>query len=151
GKECESDPITIPVKYVSTASLGAEYGEEKTLEKYNLILFPFDSYDTGPRNERILNEYVLPRCFPSSEVEIVGHTDVVGLYEHNKKLSANRAATVERAVQSRTRGVKQLVTRGVGEDDPLYDNNLPEGRFYNRTVQIVIQTPLKDAQLELGR
>lgn len=84
GRECESDPITIPVKYVSTASLGAEYGEEKTLEKYNLILFPFDSYDAGPRNERILNEYVLPRCFSSSEVEIVGHTDVVGMYEHNK-------------------------------------------------------------------
>ncbi len=151
GKECESDPITIPVKYVSTASLGAEYGEEKTLEKYNLILFPFDSYDTGPRNERILNEFVLPRCFSSSEVEIVGHTDVVGLYEHNKKLSANRAATVERAIKTRTRGVKQLAARGVGEDDPLYDNNLPEGRFYNRTVQIVIQTPLKDAQLELTR
>jgi outer membrane protein OmpA-like peptidoglycan-associated protein len=151
GRECESDPITIPVKYVSTASLGAEYGEEKTLEKYNLILFPFDSYDAGPRNERILNEYVLPRSFPSSEVEVVGHTDVVGMYEHNKKLSTNRAATVERAIKTRTRGVKTLVSRGVGEDDPLYDNNLPEGRFYNRTVQIIIQTPLKDAQLELTR
>ncbi|MCX7930619.1 MAG: OmpA family protein [Chlorobi bacterium] len=151
GRECESDPITIPVKYVSTASLGAEYGEEKTLEKYNLILFPFDSYDAGPRNERILSEYVLPRCFTSSEVEVVGHTDVVGMYEHNKKLSANRAATVERAVKTRTKGVKELISRGVGEDDPIYDNNLPEGRFYNRTVQIVIQTPLKDAQLDLTR
>lgn len=151
GRECESEPITIPVKYVSTASLGAEYGEEKTLEKYNLILFPFDSYDAGPRNERILNEYVLPRCFSSSEVEIVGHTDVVGMYEHNKKLSANRAATVERAIKTRTKGVKTLLARGVGEDDPIYDNNLPEGRFYNRTVQIIIQTPLKDAQLELTR
>jgi flagellar motor protein MotB len=73
------------------------------------------------------------------------------MYEHNKKLSANRALTVERAVKTRTRGVKSLISNGVGEDDPLYDNNLPEGRFYNRTVQIVIQTPLKDAQLELTR
>jgi hypothetical protein len=25
---------------------------------------------------------------------------------------------------------------GKGESDPFHDNNLPEGRFYNRTVQI---------------
>jgi hypothetical protein len=30
--------------------------------------------------------------------------------------------------------------KGVGEEAPLYSNELPEGRFYNRTVQIVVES-----------
>ncbi len=144
---CESLPIYIKVKQVTTEEMLAQKVATKTLEKYNLILFPFDRYDPGPLNERILKEYIYPRIFPSSEIEIVGHTDVVGLYDHNKRLSENRAKAVAKAIRRFAKGkYKQLKVRGVGEDDPLYTNLLPEGRFYNRTVQIIIQTPLEDIQ-----
>ncbi len=144
GEECASDPITIPVMQVTTEQKKIERMADRTLERYNLILFPFDRYDAGPLNERILREYVFPRVFPTSTIEIVGHTDVVGLYDHNKKLSENRARTVSRAIEAYARGRYQSLTaRGVGEDDPLYTNELPEGRFYNRTVQILISTPIE--------
>ncbi|MCS6966207.1 MAG: OmpA family protein [Candidatus Kapabacteria bacterium] len=144
GQECASDPITIPVMQVTTEQKKIERMADRTLERYNLILFPFDRYDAGPVNERILREYVFPRVFPNSTIEIVGHTDVVGLYDHNKKLSENRARTAMRAIESYARGRYQsLTSRGVGEDDPLYTNDLPEGRFYNRTVQILISTPIE--------
>lgn len=148
GTECESAPVTIPVKYISTSGLGVDKGAEKTLEKYNLILFPFDSPLAGPRNERILKEYIYPRSFKSSEVEIIGHTDVIGQYEHNKKLSESRAQTAEKGIRGNTEGVATLSSKGVGEDEPLYTNALPEGRFYNRTVQVTIRTPLQDAKLD---
>ncbi len=153
GSECESPWVSVPVKFVKTQcgavdkTAGNAGGRDSTLEKYNLILFPFNSAAAGPRNERILKDYVYNRCFSSSKVEIVGHTDVVGMYEANKKLSINRAKTANDGIRSNTKGVAVLTSDGVGEDNPIYDNSLPEGRFYNRTVSIKIQTPLEDAHL----
>jgi outer membrane protein OmpA-like peptidoglycan-associated protein len=40
-----------------------------------------------------------------------------------------------------------LNSRGTGEEEPLYSNELPEGRFFNRTVQVIIETPLADAEI----
>ncbi len=152
GSDCESPWVTVPVKYVKTQcgavdKTAGSTGKDSTLEKYNLILFPFNSAQAGPRNERILNDYVYNRCFSTSKVDVEGHTDVVGMFDANKRLSEARAKTANDGIKSRTKGVGSLSTRGVGEDDPLYDNAIPEGRFYNRTVKIVIQTPLEDAHL----
>lgn len=143
GQECRSDVHKIPVKQVSTKELAVVQGAQKTLEKYNLILFPFDKYEAGPFNERILQEYVYPRVKANSEIHVEGHTDVVGMYDHNKKLSENRAGTVKKGVDGKTGGKYQsLESIGTGEDQELYTNSLPEGRFFNRTVQVRIETPL---------
>lgn len=151
GTECRSDTVRIPVKRISTSVRQIDKDQEagKTLEKYNLILFPFDRYDAGPMNERILREYVFPRVKKSSDIKVEGKTDVVGMYEHNARLSQNRAGTVERGIRGTTKGdFATLNSRGTGEDEPLFTNDLPEGRFFNRTVQVIIETPLQDAGIE---
>lgn len=145
GKECKSDPIVVPVMQVTSEKKKVVMGSDSTWETYNLILFPFDKSDAGPINERIMREYVYERVKPTSWCEVVGHTDVVGLYEHNQRLSDRRATTVRNGINAETKsryGV--LLVRGVGEDEPLYTNELPEGRFYNRTVQVVIRTPVSE-------
>ncbi|MES2766167.1 MAG: OmpA family protein [Bacteroidota bacterium] len=130
GSECISDPVTIKVKQISLTQPGGERTDVKTLERYNLILFPFDSYEAGPLNQRILDEYVFGRAKANSDIQIEGHTDVVGMYEHNQRLSDNRSKTVREGVNAFTKGkYNSLTSKGVGEDLPLYDNNLPEGRF----------------------
>lgn len=145
GAECKSDPITIPVLQVTQSRLRTEGTLDTTREIYNLILFPFDRYDAGPVNERIMRDYVYSRCKPTSKIEVIGHTDVVGMYDHNMKLSGNRANSVKQGINKETSGkYNQLDSRGVGEEDPLYTNQLPEGRFYNRTVQVTIRTPLSE-------
>jgi outer membrane protein OmpA-like peptidoglycan-associated protein len=146
-KECSSDPIMIPVMQVTTEQKKVDIqkgAKDSTIERYSLILFPFDRSDAGPINERIMREYVYNRVLPTSYVEVVGHTDVVGLYEHNQALSERRATTVYNGIMQQTKGkVGYINKRGVGEDEPLYDNSLPEGRFYNRTVQVIIKTPVE--------
>jgi len=145
GAECKSDPINIPVLQISTDKMRIESTADSTREIYNLILFPFDKSDAGAINERIMNDYVYGRVFPTSAVEVVGHTDVVGMYEHNKKLSDRRSDYVRGGINKKSGGKYGLLTsRGVGEEDPLYSNDLPEGRFYNRTVQVLVKTPLLD-------
>lgn len=144
GAECSSDPITIPVMQVTTTEKMVEKLNDITVERYSLILFPFDRSDAGPLNERIMNDYVYDRAKPKSVIEVIGHTDVVGLYEHNQKLSERRANTVFNGIQRKTGGkVGSINKRGVGEEEPLYTNDLPEGRFYNRTVQVIIKTPIE--------
>jgi outer membrane protein OmpA-like peptidoglycan-associated protein len=147
GTECKSDTVTIPVKRISSKERMIVRGADKTLEKYNLILFPFDRFDAGPFNERILRDYVYDRVKPNSEVKVEGHTDVVGMFDHNKRLSENRARTTKDLINGKTKGAyKSLETRGTGEEEPLYTNELPEGRFFNRTVQVQIETPIEAEQ-----
>ncbi len=147
GQECKSDTATVPVKRVSSKTMGTERGAEKTLEKYNLILFKFDSPEAGELNERIMSTWVFPRVKKSSDIRIEGHTDVVGLDTRNKKLSEDRARTAENFIKKRTSSFGSLNSRGTGEEEPLYTNESPEGRFFNRTVQVIIETPLADAEL----
>lgn len=145
GAECKSDPIEIPVYHATTSDRKIVTGADSTQENYSLILFPFNSADAGPLNERIMNDYVYGRVYPTSNIQVIGHTDIIGLYETNKKLSEKRAGTVYNGINKVSkRKYGNLDRSGVGEDNPLYNNDLPEGRFYNRTVQVLIQTPLSE-------
>lgn len=147
GAECKSDPVNIPVLQISTDKMRIESTADSTREVYNLILFPFDKSDAGAINERIMNDYVYGRVFKSSVVEVVGHTDIIGMYDHNKKLSDRRSDYVRSGINKKSGGkYGSLASHGVGEEDPLYSNDLPEGRFYNRTVQVLIKTPLIDVK-----
>jgi outer membrane protein OmpA-like peptidoglycan-associated protein len=147
GAECISDPVMIPVKQVTQKEQLLTKGSDTIYENYSLILFKFNSFDAGPLNERIMKDYVYERVKPNTTVEVIGHTDVVGMYEVNKRLSVNRAKTVFTGIKLKTSGkYADLTTEGVGEDDPLYTNELPEGRFYNRTVQVLLKTPISAEQ-----
>jgi outer membrane protein OmpA-like peptidoglycan-associated protein len=90
-----------------------------------------------------LKDYVYNRVTPESKVTVIGHTDVVGLENHNQKLSERRANTVSTGIKQKSKQIGELNSVGVGESDPLYPNELPEGRLYNRTIQVLIKTPLK--------
>ncbi|MDP4236310.1 MAG: OmpA family protein, partial [Bacteroidota bacterium] len=77
-------------------------------------------------------------------LSIVGYTDELGDASHNDELSRHRAAEasgeLERAL--RTRGLAMpanLLVDGKGSREKLYDNSLPEGRFFSRTVNITVE------------
>jgi len=145
GAECISDPIEIPIKMALTKGQDIAKGTEYTDEKYSLILFKFNSYDPGKLNDRIMSDYVYSRVKPTTKIQIIGHTDIIGLDKTNLKLSKNRAGSVVKGINRQSKKkYESLDSKGVGEEDPLFTNDLPEGRFYNRTVQVLIQTPLSE-------
>ncbi|MGY4537151.1 outer membrane protein OmpA-like peptidoglycan-associated protein [Mucilaginibacter sp. UYNi724] len=73
-----------------------------------------------------------------------GHTDKIGDEEHNMKLSKERANDVQiilqRAVTKAGKSNVRFDAMGFGEDEnnAPFENNVPEERFYNRTVIIDI-------------
>jgi outer membrane protein OmpA-like peptidoglycan-associated protein len=75
---------------------------------------------------------------PTLKVEISGHTDNVGLYEHNMILSKNRAASVVQALTDRGISASRLTVAGYGPDRPIATNETPEGRTQNRRVEFKI-------------
>jgi outer membrane protein OmpA-like peptidoglycan-associated protein len=106
-------------------------------ERYNLITFEFDKATLSPVN-RMIADIIKERIRPSSEVEIVGYTDRLGMAEHNLELSRNRALSTAAAL-----GVPADRARGAGENETMFDNELPEGRFLSRTVDVTVKTRIE--------
>jgi outer membrane protein OmpA-like peptidoglycan-associated protein len=142
GEETVVHRAALPVKLLTVERKKVENLADMEIERFNLILFEFNKADLGSRNERIL-QLVVPGIKPESNVTVAGYTDVIGEERANQLLSEQRA----RAVYGRLRDIgtpcRSMESIGYGEALRLFSNLLPEGRFYNRTVQITIKTPVR--------
>lgn len=75
-----------------------------------------------------------------AHIKIIGHTDVAGGHAHNVELSNRRAAAVEQAL--RARGVTiELEHDGVGESEPVCEEDTDECHARNRRVEFLILPP----------
>ncbi len=137
GTTAHSKPKSINVDYLTIRDKTSEQTEFKTVERYNLILFDLDKSDIRGTNKSIV-DFLKQRIKPDSYVKITGYTDLLGNAEYNRKLSDARAKSTATAM-----AVTPNELKGVGGSQLLYDNSIPEGRFYCRTVEVVITTPVK--------
>jgi len=133
----------LPVKKESTIYLASQPEVIQTGLRYS-ILYNFNQATTAASYGDFLTETVAPLITNGATVVIHGHTDKIGEAAYNTKLSQNRAKEAQTILEgvlakSGTRNVK-FQTNGFGEEEDrsLFDNNLPEERFYNRTVIIDI-------------
>ncbi len=104
------------------------------------ILFATDSASLSGnlRNDlRILARSM--QDYPSTVVDVIGHTDNTGTAAYNQNLSERRAGAV--AAELRAGGVpgSRIRAYGRGESQPIASNLTPEGRQQNRRVDIVIR------------
>jgi len=108
------------------------------------ILFDFDKSETVAGYEKFLTDVVAPLIPSNSTVTIHGHTDIIGDEKYNVGLSQDRAVSskkiIEQALSLAGKKDVKFDIFGFGEDINAspFDNNLPEERFYNRTVIIDI-------------
>jgi OOP family OmpA-OmpF porin len=75
---------------------------------------------------------------PSLNVSIIGHTDARGTAEYNQRLSEARANVVAKYLRSKGVMPNRIKVYGMGEDQPVADNQTEEGRAKNRRVEFVI-------------
>jgi outer membrane protein OmpA-like peptidoglycan-associated protein len=104
--------------------------------KFALLLFEFDTLTTRQHIDIIAKE-IKQRISPLSEITIIGHTDRTGTQEYNYRLAEERADAAVRLLNLQGRAT----VVAAGQSTPLFTNELPEGRFYNRTAEIIIKTP----------
>jgi outer membrane protein OmpA-like peptidoglycan-associated protein len=132
---------TSAVQFVKREERLARREGYKVFEKYALILFDFDRAEVKDRN-RVVVDRIGKRIreIPSATVKIVGHTDTIGKFEYNVALSKKRAETAFEQILAGGAAAKERVSfEGKGPVDPLFDNGLPEGRAFNRTVTVILE------------
>lgn len=122
--------------------LNGEIVSDSLLERYNLIFFDFDTPRISDFNRPVV-DLIHGRMRTSSSVGITGLTDRIGEENYNRELSARRAEAMSAQVRSRI-VPERMAAEGAGER-LIYNNDLPEGRMYNRTVVVEITTPLEEA------
>lgn len=113
------------------------YDQKERIETFSLIIFGFNVSSVNETNQRILN-MIKARITPNSIVTVTGFTDRTGAADYNQKLSDRRAKEIGKILK-----VPEGKSGGKGGSELLYDNNLPEGRFYCRTVRVTIETPIQ--------
>jgi outer membrane protein OmpA-like peptidoglycan-associated protein len=121
----------------------------KTVSNYevsrlSLIVFDYDRADISAQNQEMMRRVVTSATANGSMATIIGSTDRLGEFDHNMELSISRAKSVENFVRSIAPGLQIKEVKGVGPNPSLFDNSLPEGRFYCRTVTLQITTPLRE-------
>lgn len=137
GQTTNSEIKTIPVEVITIQKKRAEGTGDKEEQKFSLILFDFNKANLNKLNNRII-KLIRERISPESTVTITGHTDRIGDEQMNLDLSERRAASAHKALAR-----KSAIVSGRGEADLLFDNELPEGRFYCRTVNVIVETKVE--------
>lgn len=119
-----------------------EEREELVLSVNDKLIIPFD-FNTNELPDKAYS--VLDRIArvmlqnPDMEVVVQGHTDILGDYQYNKKLSELRANTVQSYLVAKGVSPMKIRTIGVGEDRPMASNATEAGRSANRRVEIELQ------------
>jgi outer membrane protein OmpA-like peptidoglycan-associated protein len=119
-----SDLKKLPVQIIT---------KDSSINVYNMILFDFNKSDLNDQNLKITN-FINNDLNDNANVRIVGFTDRIGDDAYNKKLSEERAKSTANKLK-----IKNVEIIGIGEEQPLFENNTPEGRFYSRTVEVQIR------------
>lgn len=107
----------------------------------NGILFDTGSANIQPQSMGIIRQIsqVLQQD-ASINLKIIGHTDADGGDETNMELSKNRAEAVMNAlITIYNASPDRLTSGGMGESQPVSDNNTTDGKAQNRRVEFIKQ------------
>jgi len=125
-----------------TAGTGVEVernGNELVLNMPSGVTFATNSYTVQPQFQNTLNEVAQTlAAYPSTYIDIYGHTDSTGGDAINIPLSRNRAQSVANYLSQRGVNAARMATQGFGSSQPVADNNTEAGKQANRRVEIRI-------------
>jgi len=106
-------------------------------------VFDYDRAEISQANREMMQRVISSSVREGSTATIIGSTDRLGEMKHNLDLSTERARTVDAFARQIAPVLRVTDVKGVGPSVLPYDNDLPEGRFYCRTVSLTITTPLR--------
>jgi len=109
------------------------------LEMPSDVTFAFDKHDIQPRFYGVLD--AVSRTlgkYPATYVDVNGHTDAIGSYAYNQRLSERRAGAVADYLADRSVNGARMHVQGFGKPEPIASNATISGRAANRRVEIIL-------------
>ena len=113
------------------------------ISRLSLIVFEYDESTLSDKNAKMMREFLKKEIGSQSKIDIIGSTDRLGEATYNVELSQERAKAVEKFTRSVQNNLNIISVRGIGSSRILFDNSLPEGRYYCRTVSIEVKNPIQ--------
>jgi outer membrane protein OmpA-like peptidoglycan-associated protein len=121
-------------------------GDELLLTMPAGITFPVNSSDIQPRFYSVLDQVAQTLAtYPSTLIDVYGHTDPTGGDRINVPLSQRRAESVANYLTQRGVNRARIATQGFGSSQPTADNSTEAGRQQNRRVELRV-TPIQQGQ-----
>ncbi|SUD91719.1 OmpA family protein [Psychrobacter phenylpyruvicus] len=117
-----------------------------------VINFEVDKADIPEVNKAVLDRAVeVMKNVPEMELMILGHTDSDGDDAYNKELSQRRAEAVKAYLVSKGADASKLMTKGMGETDPIATNETENGKFRNRRIEFTVydETAMGTQEIEV--
>jgi putative exosortase-associated protein (TIGR04073 family) len=104
------------------------------------LLFPFGSAELSPEARQRLDELATVLSGnPEARLFVKGFTDTIGPDAYNFALSDERARVVRAHLASRGIAANRIDIGGFGPALPVASNDTPEGRRFNRRVEIEVR------------
>lgn len=126
----------------SLAGTGAEVqrqGDSLLVTLPSQVTFATDQATIQPQFYGALNNVAQTlQQYPSSYVDVIGHTDSTGAADYNQRLSERRASSVAQYLTSRGVSPARIKSYGMGMTQPVASNADAAGRQANRRVEILI-------------
>lgn len=104
------------------------------------VLFEFNSSSLtseASRTARQIAEVI--QGGSERHISIEGHTDSIGTVSYNQRLSESRARSVADELSHNGVPRSRMTARGLGESQPIADNDSAAGRQRNRRVEVIIE------------
>ena len=103
------------------------------------ILFDVNSDQLRPAaKDNLTNLAKVLLKYKDTEIMVQGHTDASGSDSHNMSLSQQRAGSVGNMLKADGVTGTRITESGLGETQPVGDNNTADGRQANRRVEVAI-------------
>jgi len=111
-------------------------GEKMILEN---VFFNTASFDLKNESKAELDKlFIFLKENENLSIEIMGHTDNVGDKKMNQILSENRCKSVITYLANKGIENNRLTFKGLGDAEPIADNNSEEGRAKNRRTEFKV-------------
>ena len=121
-------------------------GDELVLTMPAGITFPINSYEIQPQFYSTLEQVAQTLVtYPSTLIDVYGHTDPSGGDAINIPLSRNRAESVANYLSQRGVNRTRIATQGFGSSQPIASNATEAGRQQNRRVELRV-VPIQQGQ-----
>ncbi|UUF12409.1 MULTISPECIES: OmpA family protein [Flavobacterium] len=129
-KEYDNVNVSVPpsdngILNISMSRIKIDYDEKNDLAKIlklKNIYFNFNSavlrYDASVELDKI---FLIMKNTPEIKIEVRAHTDNIGQYDYNMKLSNQRAKSTTSYLVKKGINPNRLHAKGFGESQPIYD------------------------------
>jgi outer membrane protein OmpA-like peptidoglycan-associated protein len=110
---------------------------QTNMDKNYLALFGLDDANISTDCLKIIDD-VKKSVTDKSDIYIVGYSDINGSEAHNSRLAFRRADNIRNAIN-----LSDIIVEH-STNIRLFDNAMPEGRFYSRAVEITVSSAKKN-------